>query len=183
MSPADITTRGVFNIKELLKSDEKRNWLKGPTFLSKLDKDSTCDNHRIKELDPGDTEIKKTFIATLGKIEGTLIIYENYSRFDKIVRILAWIIRFINNCRSKTRKNPLHHFWRNANLHKDPYQICTEKRVLRRNGRSLQRSKCGKNKQITSIQIISCRKWFDKNWRKAKERSNSIWRKAPDSNS
>ena len=153
MSPADITTRGVFNIKELLKSDEKRNWLKGPTFLSKLDKDSTCDNHRIKELDPGDTEIKKTFIATLGKIEGTLIIYENYSRFDKIVRILAWIIRFIKNCRTKTRKKPITSLLKKR---KSPQRSLSNMyRVLRRNGRSLQRSKCGKNKQITSIQIIS----------------------------
>ena len=101
-NPADIMTRGVFNVQDLLDGDVKRSWFKGPSFLSQ--DETTWDSQKIKELDPGDTEIRKTYIATLGNNQDELITYTDFSRFDKIVRVLAWILRFFNNWRTKTKE-------------------------------------------------------------------------------
>ena len=101
-NPADITTRGVSKVQDLLSGDGKRSWLKGPSFL--LDDESTWKSKELEELDPTDEEVKKTFIGKLGQNEETLLVYTNYSKLDKIVYILAWVLRFVNNCRAKTKK-------------------------------------------------------------------------------
>ena len=100
-NPADIMTRGVFNVQDLLKGDSKRSWLKGPACLK--NDESTWVSEQMKEIDPADSEIRKIFIAKLGDNEKTLITYSNYSQLDKIIRILAWALRFVKNCRSQTK--------------------------------------------------------------------------------
>ena len=101
-NPGDITTRGVFDAKDLLKGDDKRSWLKGPTFLSK--DDFTWKNQTTHELDSGDPEIKRMFVASIRKNADTLMNYTDYAKLDKIFRIMAWMRRFANNCQKKKKK-------------------------------------------------------------------------------
>ena len=101
-NPGDITTRGVFNVKELLHGDEKRSWLKGPSFLMK--DESTWKDQKIEEIDPGDTEIRKTFISMTRKDTPTWLPYTNYSSFNKIVRYIAWALRYKRNLRAEAKR-------------------------------------------------------------------------------
>ena len=95
-------TREVFKIEDLLEIGKERSWLKGPSFLTK--DESTWNFVEVEDLDPKNDEIKQTFIAASTKTDETFITYTKYSNFDKVLRIIAWIQRFINNCKKKQRK-------------------------------------------------------------------------------
>ncbi|XP_066927415.1 uncharacterized protein [Clytia hemisphaerica] len=101
-NPGDITTRGVFSVEELLHGNKKRSWLKGPSFL--MADESTWKDKKIEEIDPGDTEIRKTFISMIRQDNSTWLPYTDYSNFNKIVRYMAWVLRYTRNLRAEAKR-------------------------------------------------------------------------------
>ena len=113
-NPADFTTRGM-RISDLAKENK---WWSGPDFLQKEESDwpvNQIDTNRISAA----TEIKKTAQASsqAGRINGdwtVISVHEDdqlwrldpkrYSSWTKLIRIQAWVRRFIDNCRSPNRE-------------------------------------------------------------------------------
>ncbi|XP_066910473.1 uncharacterized protein [Clytia hemisphaerica] len=54
--------------------------------------ESTWKDKKIEEIDPGDTEIRKTFISMIRQDNSTWLPYTDYSNFNKIVRYMAWVL-------------------------------------------------------------------------------------------
>jgi hypothetical protein len=85
-------------------------WFKGPNFLktssdewpqeSKTDNDDGFDD--IQGLDTRNTE--EQHILVLQEEEFFNEIEQRSSSWPKMVQVLAWVKRFISNCRSSTRK-------------------------------------------------------------------------------
>ncbi|XP_035229954.1 uncharacterized protein LOC118201900 [Stegodyphus dumicola] len=92
-NPADIPSRGC-SIKSFVKS----RWWQGPEWLMKNEEEWPT-----SELITNEEEImkekRKNIISTLANInaEKWYLIY--FSSYFKIVRMISWILRFINNCR------------------------------------------------------------------------------------
>ena len=113
-NPADFTTRGM-RISDLAKENK---WWSGPDFLQKEESDwpvNQIDTNRVSAA----TEIKKTAQASsqAGRINGdwtVISVHEDdqlwrldpkrYSSWTKLIRIQAWVRRFIDNCRSPNRE-------------------------------------------------------------------------------
>ncbi|KPJ16510.1 hypothetical protein RR48_08101 [Papilio machaon] len=93
-NPADLASRGV----DPQQLQDSTLWWRGPSFLLKEEsewpKQSSISINNLPEL--------KVFTVNEGKIDTkgcSLIDFNKYSRFDKLKRIVAYILRFINKCR------------------------------------------------------------------------------------
>ena len=113
-NPADFTTRGM-RVSDL--ATEKK-WWGGPDYLQKEESDwpvSQIDTDKVSEA----TEIKKaaqgSSQAGRSKGEWTMIsVHEDdqlwrldpkrFSSWTKLIRVQAWVRRFIDNCRSPNRE-------------------------------------------------------------------------------
>ena len=111
-NPADLTTRGM-RASDLAK---KKKWWSGPDFLQREELDwpvSQIDTDRVSEA----TEIKKPAQASpqacRSNGDWTVIsVHEDDHRLDpkrfsswtKLIRIQAWIRRFMDNCRNPNRE-------------------------------------------------------------------------------
>jgi Integrase zinc binding domain len=105
MNPADDATRS--SVKQF---NTDSQWFKGPVFLqvsidewlqeSKTDNDGECDN--IQGLYIRHDEEQN--ILALQEEEFFNEIEQKSSSWPKMVRVLAWVKRFIFNCRSSIRK-------------------------------------------------------------------------------
>ncbi|XP_057297614.1 uncharacterized protein LOC130628649 [Hydractinia symbiolongicarpus] len=99
-NPADAITRGVYNMHELELADCKISWKSGPNSLQ--GNESLWPSIEILSLD--DKEIKrKTVLIIAADRKEMIVSYENYSTFDKLIRILSWIDRFVKSCRGKVK--------------------------------------------------------------------------------
>ena len=116
-NPSDLLTRGV-NFETL---NSSLLWREGPTWL--VDKESwpcwsDCDTDRCDsaiseergsfDLDSASESctniVKASFIVNAGIVgKGSLIEYDRYSSYDKIIRIAAYVLRFVNNLLNKIR--------------------------------------------------------------------------------
>lgn len=93
-NPADLLSRGC-NL-DLLKDCDL--WWNGPPYLRNLDNiDNRCDITDIQNLP--ELKCKQTCLLTTDY--GDLIDFEKYSSLSKLKRIVAYILRFIDNLRVK----------------------------------------------------------------------------------
>lgn len=102
-NPADLVTRGLL-AENLIRSDL---WLKGPAWLSdevlkqegKLTKFVTVEES--ENLNPENPFVS---LASVTRKPESVLEIEQWSNFTKVLRIVGWILRFINNA-SKTKEN------------------------------------------------------------------------------
>ena len=99
-NPADCASRGVFP-SELL---DHKLWWNGPQFLSQ------AQTHWPKQPKlmpkPDSTEEKNVDVSLISILDSQshLPILNKYSNFTILKRITAWVLRFVNNCRTTSRK-------------------------------------------------------------------------------
>lgn len=92
-NPADIVSRGQLPLA--LSSNQK--WWKGCQGLLQNDyQPDTCEEIRDEEL----PELRAEAIVNLATIE-YLPVFKAYSSFRKLQRVMAYILRFVRNCRIK----------------------------------------------------------------------------------
>jgi len=103
-NPADHCTRYT-NFSDL---QSLTNWLNGPEFLHQpsFDYDSFIDNQHDESNDENDEEPNVNTSATTTSINDTpsnIVDWERYSTFTKLIRSIAWILKFKNHWLSKHR--------------------------------------------------------------------------------
>ena len=101
-NPADLATRGI-SLEELNKTSR---WLYGPEFLYK-DK-TEWPNNQITRIDANDKELKadigdiKLAVQTTCRVE-SLIQYERFSKWTRLIHTMAYVQKFIQKCRRKDK--------------------------------------------------------------------------------
>ena len=104
VNPADLLTRGISS--EQLKSSEL--WMNGPTFLVKRElepkmeiRHDTALSLLTEELDTEEARIiNDTHQHIQNKIHVVMDL-NNYGSYGKLLNVTAYVLRFIENCRSK----------------------------------------------------------------------------------
>ncbi|XP_033225741.1 uncharacterized protein LOC117178421 [Belonocnema kinseyi] len=96
-NPADCISRGVApNILQASKL-----WWEGPNCLRKAEREWPSISFSIKE----PPEVKQCYNAvTKNEIKENYIMIKSFSSFSRLIRVVAYCIRFINNCRSKNKR-------------------------------------------------------------------------------
>ncbi|RVE40950.1 hypothetical protein evm_014400 [Chilo suppressalis] len=98
-NPADLLSRGCY-IEKLVES----RWWEGPNWLKFSIKDWPK-SEIILDHNAVEAERRQTVICVVDQVEGDIISkLLKFSSYSKMVRIIAWIQRFCNNCR-KGNKN------------------------------------------------------------------------------
>ncbi len=98
LNPADLATRGI-SVSELA---ENRVWKEGPKFLLESE---TIWPVRLARVDTSQGEvaeeekIERTHVALISDENG--LNPRNFSSFYHLVRVTAWVRRFVSNCRQK----------------------------------------------------------------------------------
>ncbi|XP_035208101.1 uncharacterized protein LOC118182820 [Stegodyphus dumicola] len=97
LNPADIPSRGCS-----VETIKAKRWHEGPAWL-KLNPDCwpTCDISPDKDMI--DRERRKTVVSSLTNVDEEFSHFSRISSFEKIIRVTAWIKRYIDNCRDKNR--------------------------------------------------------------------------------
>jgi len=94
MNPADLPRRGC-TVQQLLQA---RCW-EGPAWLKQPAKDWPSGEPQPDE-EIVEQERRKCIVSSLQCKEGQTDWYHAFSRtYDKIARVLAWVLRFVNRCR------------------------------------------------------------------------------------
>lgn len=93
-NPADLLSRG-YNL-DLLKDCDL--WWNGPPYLRNLDNYDRCDITDVHDLP--ELKCKQTCLLTTDYED--IIDFERYGSFSKLIRIGAYLLRFIDNVRIKT---------------------------------------------------------------------------------
>ena len=114
-NPADFTTRGM-RVSDMVK---EKKWWSGPDFLQKEESDwpvNQIDTYKVSEA----TEIKKAAQGSTqtGQSNGdwtVISVHEDdqpwrldpsrFSSWTKLIRVQAWVRRFVDNCRSPNRES------------------------------------------------------------------------------
>ena len=96
-NPADDLSRGI-SVKEL----STGRWINGPEFLSKPKTEWPINEKH--EVSSNDSEKKKPSkaVAVITKSQ-PLLNAEDFSSWEKLSRVTAYCLRFVNNVKSKTR--------------------------------------------------------------------------------
>ncbi|XP_054724268.1 uncharacterized protein LOC129234298 [Uloborus diversus] len=99
MNPADLPSRSC-NWKELIDS----RWWEGPTWLQETE--NTWPNTEITMPEEALVERKKSVICStninLQENFSKKLLY--FSKYSKVIRMVAWMLRFINNARNKSTR-------------------------------------------------------------------------------
>ena len=98
-NPADYCSRGL-SPKE---TEKMKKWFQGPSFLWQRE-DEWKKEEAITEYLPEDEELKKTVKVnrTVVELPSIIEILElRVSRWLRMKRIIAWVLRFIGNCRKE----------------------------------------------------------------------------------
>ena len=113
-NPADFTTRGM-RVSDMVK---EKKWWSGPDFLQKEESDwpvNQIDTYKVSEA----TEIKKAAQGSThtGRSNGDWTVISvhvddqpwrldpsRFSSWTKLIRVQAWVRRFVDNCRSPNRE-------------------------------------------------------------------------------
>ena len=94
MNLADLPSRGC-TVQQLLQT----GWWEGPAWLKLPAKDWPSGEPQPDE-EIVEQERRKCIVSSLLCKEGQTDWYYAFSRnYDKIVRVLAWVLRFVNRCR------------------------------------------------------------------------------------
>ena len=98
-NPADCTSRGIFP-SELLSHEQ---WWNGPHWLKlpahQWPKTSKSQPSDVME-ECGEL---RSIVCNVSTIQDPLISFDRFSSFNHYKRVIAWVIRFIDNCRAKTK--------------------------------------------------------------------------------
>ena len=106
---ADLVTRGMFG-KELMNSE---SWIRGPEWLSSaqfqtdnLQNDSKIPLEEENTVYNENSNIESTMV-TLNLVKENYIDIERWEHLEKAIRVMGWILRFLNNSSSisSNRKN------------------------------------------------------------------------------
>ncbi|XP_074029501.1 uncharacterized protein [Leptinotarsa decemlineata] len=90
---ADEATRGVWNI------DNFQNWFEGPQFLTS---EKIKWPHAEEKIEDGtEVEKKKNFVFVINKRCEEIINFSRFSNYLRLVRSVAWVIRFIHLMKKK----------------------------------------------------------------------------------
>jgi len=95
-NPADLVSRGV-KVEELKNS---KMWWYGPDWLQELDTSLWAKQYTIPSEIP---EIKQNKIVSTTVVKNHLNIFNKYSTLYRLLRIIAYCLRFAKNCKTKTR--------------------------------------------------------------------------------
>ncbi|KAG8173850.1 hypothetical protein JTE90_001688, partial [Oedothorax gibbosus] len=97
-NPADHLTRGTFP-SQLLSLE---SWWQGPKWLTDVPENwpiKDLSYHPLVEVETRKTESQSFYVATTEPI----IDMSRYSSYTKLLRVTAWILRFVHNCKSQQR--------------------------------------------------------------------------------
>ena len=96
--PEDCASRGLFP-SELV---QHSLWWDGPQWL----KQSPADWPKQNPLPPSDLPEEERELALQATVadHSPTIPVDRYSSFDRLKRVTAWILRFVNNCRNRSQK-------------------------------------------------------------------------------
>ena len=102
LNPADLLTRGVTDPSELMKTNKHgTHWYHGPAFL-KEEQSGWPKSPIIEGIAESDQEIKgKSALVDFSTIRQEMIDSSRFSRWIKMKRTFAWILRFLHNCKTK----------------------------------------------------------------------------------
>lgn len=98
-NPADLLSRGV-HLDVLISSDV---WWQGPSFLHTPNMDWAHDIHSSKLNFDDLPELKLNKTVLISQINQVSFPFERFSCFNHMRHVVAYIFRFINNCRDKTK--------------------------------------------------------------------------------
>ncbi|XP_022828982.1 uncharacterized protein LOC111358223 isoform X2 [Spodoptera litura] len=99
MNPADLASRGVEH-QDLLSSSL---WWEGPSFLQKERSEWPQNSFVVQNLP--ELKVHSLIAALDNSDDGSLFIeFKRYSSFNKISRIFAYVLRFVNNCNKNKHK-------------------------------------------------------------------------------
>ena len=102
-NPADIASRGI----SMAETEMVELWLNGPLFLRQDDLPCKGRQFEVREDDPElkPIEVSSNIITSDEDIvEGIAL---RLSKWTMIVRVVGWILRFIDGCRKRPRSGPL----------------------------------------------------------------------------
>lgn len=101
MNPADLPTRGQHAQKLI----ESHLWWNGPTSLSTADQEIDIDESYVVNEVNSELNSKYQTVVQLTSAEQTepLLNLEKYSRLKTVLRITAWVKRFVTNTRSSQK--------------------------------------------------------------------------------
>ena len=99
MNVADDCTRGI----EMC--DLTTEWITGPTFLV-LSEDQRPRGERIAEFDDGELEVKALVLTTSATPRVSMVAWERFSSWMKLVRVYAWWMRYKLKCEAKKQCPP-----------------------------------------------------------------------------
>ena len=94
LNPADHGTRGL----PLTDLRPSHPWIEGPAFLYE-DEEQWPSLDRLPALANDDPEIRKSAIVQVTYKFVPLLDMTRFSTWKRIVRVFAWVTRFLNNCR------------------------------------------------------------------------------------
>lgn len=94
-NPADLGTRGI-SVQKFLKSDL---WLHGPPFLLTNYVPSSVSESTDLEL----KRVKETCLLSSVSKNDFILIFDRFSSFTRLRRVIAFIFRFFNNCKNRIR--------------------------------------------------------------------------------
>ena len=101
MNPADICSRGC-RVTEL---GADGDWLRGPEFLWRPESTWPIADPQCVLPEDGELELRQTkqALATTGSCRANVIEPCHYSSWTKLLRLTAWVQRFVHNARSRTQ--------------------------------------------------------------------------------
>ena len=100
-NPADLVTRGI-SADELMLSQK---WLKGPERL--LDETTLLDDSEETELCDIREELNSKSLIAVRTDDTQLLDVARWGKLEKAYRIMAWILRFVNNSRGARKSGDL----------------------------------------------------------------------------
>ncbi|XP_055585104.1 uncharacterized protein LOC129737956 [Uranotaenia lowii] len=100
-NPADIVSRGLLPFP----LSQNTTWWEGPQFLT----EATFIEERLEDI-PDDElpELKVNLVTTLATNQKPLDVFTDVSCFRRLQRIIAWVLRYLNNRRKPKEERVLH---------------------------------------------------------------------------
>lgn len=97
-NPADLVSRGVFPSKLV----DNKFWFEGPTWLLEA---QSLPEGIVDVIELGNLPEKKKNVKCLVSTESVKFeLFSRVSSLNKLKRVFAWCLRFLNNCREKEKR-------------------------------------------------------------------------------
>ncbi|XP_055588815.1 uncharacterized protein LOC129741136 [Uranotaenia lowii] len=100
-NPADIVSRGLLPFP----LSQNTTWWEGPQFLT----EATFIEERLEDISDDELpELKVNLVTTLATNQKPLDVFTDVSCFRRLQRIIAWVLRYLNNRRKPKEERVLH---------------------------------------------------------------------------